>query len=84
VRNGAKNVDKGEGLTDDLFRAFCVGAYYLDHVEVVDALLDESTVPKDDFKPLVVSYSGNTSSASSSTSRQDSRGAPIIVSSFRR
>ena len=84
VRNGAKNVDKGEGLTDDLFRAFCVGAYYLDQAEVVDALLDESTVPKDDFKPLVASYSGNTSSASSSMSRQDSRGAPIIVSSFRR
>lgn len=85
VRNGAKNIDKGEGLTDDLFRSFCVGAHYLDRPDVVDLLLDEPVAASDEeYKPHVASYSAAASVSASNNVRSDSRGAPIIVSSFRR
>lgn len=66
VRNTGKNVDKGEGLTDDLFRSFMVGLYLLDSDEVQDALFSgvETLTNTQERRPFVGSLGAGGSSGS--------------------
>lgn len=87
VRKGPKNVDKGEGSTDDLFRSACVGLHLMSVPDIWSALTQPEDEPVEVSPAPYISSFGSVGAGRGggiASTLSDSSNHPIAYASFGR